>query len=176
MHIYRYPIVALILAISFCAKQPAAKQSAEEKDWAVELSRGYVKHTKQPLLDFLNNWHSKSKPVSPKVVKKKPEFERAVYDLYPTFFKPVEKYYKNTQYIVIQDKINVHIVESDLSRVFDANPGIGKTWSTNSRKSAILCAKTFGQKSNWMAKNCCILTRIAWKRCWASSPKTMDTA
>ena len=56
MHPYRYRITALVVAILPCAELPA-----EEKDWdywGVELVRGYTSDAKQPLLDFLNDWHA----------------------------------------------------------------------------------------------------------------------
>lgn len=118
MHPYRYRITALVVAILPCAELPA-----EEKDWdywGVELVRGYTSDAKQPLLDFLNDWHARSKPISPQLLKRKPAFEQAVYDLYGAFFRPDERHYKTTEFIVIQDKLDVRIVNSDFRRVFEA--------------------------------------------------------
>jgi hypothetical protein len=122
---HRFATIALVLAISSCAKLPAEEMGWEY--WEAELSRGYADDEKQPLLDFLNDWHERSKPISPELLKKKPAFEKAVYDLYRAFFKPAKRHYKDTQFIVIQNKINVYIVDSDLRRVFDA-----KSWDHTS--------------------------------------------
>jgi len=117
-----YRILAVLFTLISCATL-----AAEEKEWGAELSRGYAGDAKQPLLDFLNDWHAHSKPISPELLKKKPAFEQAVYELYGAFFKPAKRFYKDTQFIVIQDKINVRIVDSDLARVFDA-----QTWDHES--------------------------------------------
>ena len=71
-------------------------------------------------MNFLNDWHAKSKAISPQLLKRKPAFVQAVYDLYRAFFRPDERHYKTTEFIVIQDKIDVRIIDSDFRRLFEA--------------------------------------------------------
>ena len=122
-----YPIVTLtlMLTVSFCRilnaeEEQLAKeeQTAEERPCDTDLARGYAQGSPQPLLNFLNDWHSKSKPVSSEMLKKKPAVERAVYDLYRAFFVPTKELYENSQYVVIQNAVKVVIVDSNLGDLF----------------------------------------------------------
>ncbi|MCO6046112.1 hypothetical protein NG895_19605 [Aeoliella sp. ICT_H6.2] len=92
---------------------------ADAKDWKAELDEGYAAHSSKPLTEFLEAWHAESKPVSAEMLAKKPAFEQDVYAIFQVLYQPDQQLYKDTAYAVVQDKIAVTIVDSDLQRVFD---------------------------------------------------------
>lgn len=90
---------------------------AEERDWEVELERGYHLSARQPLLDFLNAWHTEYRAVSDEMVLKKPAFEQDVYGIYCAFYKPGD-----ATFVIIQDEVTVVVVDSDLREQFAVEP------------------------------------------------------
>jgi hypothetical protein len=73
------------------------------------------------LRSFCKDWHAASHPVSEATLRKKPDFERAVYGLFPGFFVPAATPSK-ANFLVVQDKIEVHLVEGDLASEYRADP------------------------------------------------------
>ncbi len=108
----------VLLAIVSVTQLSCAGQGDSPKEWAVELERGYTEKRGDELDAFLDDWLKHSSPSPAEFLNRKPKFEQAVYRLYQAFFQPAE-FYRDTKYIVIQDKVNVYIVDSDFRGLKD---------------------------------------------------------
>ncbi len=97
--------------------------SAQQIDWAAKLEQGYQSGSQEPLIAFLDAWHADSKPITADIMKKKLPFERDVYDVYSSFFSMTyEDIYDKTKYVIIPNKINVVVVDSDMQVEFTLEP------------------------------------------------------
>jgi len=105
--------------------------SAQHIDWRAKLEQGYQTDTQEPLVAFLEAWHADSKPHSPDIMKIKLPVEKDVYDIYNSFFRPREEVYNSTHYVEVYDrtkyvilpnKINVTILDSDMQEEFTLEP------------------------------------------------------
>jgi len=110
-----------LLAAASVTQLSCERQADAPKEWEVELQRGYAEKRHGELIAFLDAWQKHSSPASTDLVTKKPKFEQAVYHLYQGFFRPEESY-EHTQYVVIQDKVNLYIVDTDFRGLEDAKP------------------------------------------------------
>jgi hypothetical protein len=88
------------------------------RDWSEELEHGYHTDSTEPLVALLDAWHKASKPVPADVLQKKLPFERDVYEIYDQLFTADPSNYDRSEFIIIQDKVHVTIVDSDLQAEF----------------------------------------------------------
>ncbi|MGD0898052.1 MAG: hypothetical protein ABR915_09480 [Thermoguttaceae bacterium] len=94
--------------------QAVSPEINDPEEWAKALARGQKAKHAAPLATFLQAWHKASHPVSEDMLRKKPEFEQAVYALFPPFFIR-DALGKEAEYLIIQDTVDVHLVEGDLA-------------------------------------------------------------
>lgn len=90
------------------------KDAADKSAWAQFLDRGQQTKDPAPLESFLNRWQSDRQGIAPEVLQSKPEFEQAIYAMFPPFFLP-EASQKTTKYLIVQDEIKVRLVDGDLA-------------------------------------------------------------
>ena len=89
---------------------------------AQTLENGFRSGDKKPLAEFLEGWHHELEPVADDALRKKPDFERAVYALFVNFYSTT-KWAGKGRYRVVQDSVNVTMVDGDLSVLFAALAG-----------------------------------------------------
>ena len=70
--------------------------------------------TTAPLVSFLNRWESDRQGIAPEVLQSKPEFEQAIYAMFPPFFLP-EASQRPAKYFIVQNEIKVRLVDGDLA-------------------------------------------------------------
>lgn len=109
-----------LTAILSWQSAPIATTFAEDfiprpQETAAEINKGFEGGDTKPLRQFLASWESRTAAVTAEELKEKPEFEQAVYGLYPAFFKPVVE----GKYVIIQDEVPVRLVNFDLRKVFE---------------------------------------------------------
>jgi hypothetical protein len=85
------------------------------------LIRGFVDKDNKPLIAFVNKWHSASKPITSEVLAKKPQFEQELYAVYQAFYAPA-KFYSQTDFVVVQNQVDVQIVGRDLTELYRKMP------------------------------------------------------
>ena len=90
------------------------KDAADKSAWAQILDRGQQTKNPAPLESFLNRWQSDRQGIAPEVLQSKPEFEQAIYAMFPPFFLP-EASQKTAKYLIVQDEIKVRLVDGDLA-------------------------------------------------------------
>ena len=101
------------------------KDSPKRESWHDALERGYHADSQKPLVAFLKAWHANSKPVAAELLNKKLPFEQEVYKIFGLLFKPDEKAYRDTQYLLVQKEIDVVVVNSSLDSQFDPKTEYG---------------------------------------------------
>ena len=121
-------LIALFMTVFSCGGV-----LAQQIDWVAKLEQGYQSDSQEPLIAFLDAWHADSKPYTPDIMNKKLPFEKDVYDIYFSFFRPGEEVYYNysthyvevydsTKYVILPNKITVVIVDSDMQEEFTLEP------------------------------------------------------
>jgi len=111
----------LLLAIASASHLGCRRRPDVPVAWEDELERGYTEKNEKPLVAFLADWHKDSTPVSANLLARKPAFEQAVYHLYEAFFRPAE-FYQDSPCVVIQDKVNVYLLDSDFRGLQNVDP------------------------------------------------------
>lgn len=97
----------------------AQKESGPRKG---TLERGFSTNSEEVLVGFLDTWYQEVKPVAMETLKKKPPLEQDVYSIYAALFRPDNKVYRNTKYLIVQGKIDVVILDSTLKAEFQMKP------------------------------------------------------
>ena len=97
---------------------PCSSTRAQDSVWEKALANGFADRDSKPLIEFLESWHTQSKPVPQELLRRKPAVERAVYDLYKEFFTRGGKGFEASKYVIVQNVVEVVIVDSDLRDVF----------------------------------------------------------
>ena len=105
---------------------PESKSELTPAERIAALEKGFHENSKKPLSDFIDTWHADSKPISEDTLKKKPFFEQDVYKIYSLLFKPDQKAYQDTDFVIIQDEIHVFICEPDPLMELDQKASIKK--------------------------------------------------
>jgi hypothetical protein len=106
-----------VLLTTLATRVVAQSSPKEEKgpgELATQLTEGWKAKNIAHLQAFCRDWVERSHPVAEATLHRKPEFERAIYALFPAFFVP-HALKSHSDYIVIQDKIVVRLVEGDLA-------------------------------------------------------------
>ncbi len=109
-------ILHILLIVPFLLIVPLLCCGASHQQ---NLERGYQANSQDQLIAFIDAWHADSKPIATDTLRKKPSFERDVYNIFYSFYGS-DKEYDNIKYIIIQNNISVRIVDSDLREEFIA--------------------------------------------------------
>ncbi len=108
-------VCCLLAALSVAVTaQSAPKDEKTPGEVADALAKGCKAKDLAPLRTFCRDWLAVSHPVPEAMVRKKPQFEQAVYALYPVFFSPRAST-QESKYLIVQRKIAIHLVEWDLT-------------------------------------------------------------
>jgi hypothetical protein len=125
---------------------------ADKSAWAQILDRGQQTKDPAPLESFLNRWQSDRQGIAPEVLQSKPEFEQAIYAMFPTFFLP-EASQKTAKYLIVQDEIKVRLVDGDLADDYRRELGDYEDHARNRPAISELTISDFRPNVNAEGKN-----------------------
>ena len=78
---------------------------------------GCENNSAAPLVAFLEAWAKDSRSITPEQLAKKPKIEQVVYAACDAFYQRNGRWHADTNYIVIQDSIEVRVLDSDLKHI-----------------------------------------------------------